>query len=168
MQKLLLMRHAKSDWPDDGRPDFERPLNKRGRRTAPAVGKWLKREKLRPDVFVCSPAARARETALLVAEALKFPDSEIVFESRIYDAVPGTLVAVLERVRGSAGVVLLVGHNPGLDQALTWLSAEPPPEDEEGRMLTTAAVAVLETAAGKPLDPQSCRLQVLRRPRDAD
>lgn len=167
-QKLLLMRHAKSDWSADGLPDFERPLNKRGRKTAPAVGKWLRQKRLKPDVFVSSPALRARETALLVADELGFPVEAIVFDEAMYDAALGDLLSVIARWREGAQVLLLVGHNPGFDTVLTHLCSKEPPEDAEGRLLTTAAVAVLALDAAQALDPGSARLEILRRPKDPD
>jgi len=150
MKRLLVLRHAKSEWGDSARSDFERTLNPRGERDAPRMGAWLAGQGLQPDVIVSSPAVRAARTARLVAEASGCPAELIRFEAAIYEAWPATL---LELVRGFADdwwQPLLVGHNPGLHELVEQLTGRPLDK------LPTCTLAVLdleidrwaETAAG--------------------
>jgi phosphohistidine phosphatase len=134
----VLLRHAKADWPD-GVPDRLRPLTGRGRRDAAAAGRWL-RDHLddlgdRLDVVACSPAERTRETWALVAAELTDPP-EPTFDDALYGASADTLLGVVGDLPDDAGTVLLVGHNPGLQEVVGLLSGA-----EAG--MRTASVAVL-------------------------
>jgi phosphohistidine phosphatase len=121
-RRLVIVRHAKSAWPD-GVPDPQRPLNRRGRRDAPAVGRWL-RERVGPlDAVVCSPATRARQTWELIAGELDAPPAPDLDE-RVYAATADTLLAVVRGIPETAGSVLLVGHNPGVADLLAALTGE--------------------------------------------
>lgn len=165
---LMLMRHAKSDRSDPSQDDFDRPLNPRGRKTAPRMGKWLKKRKLMPEVVISSPARRARETTVLVTGPLRFPEGKIIWDERVYNgSVPGLLAVVNSHASG-AQVSLLVGHNPGLDDLLAHLCAGALPLDEEGKLLTTGAIAVLALDPGKGLERGSAELEELVRPRDVE
>jgi len=114
MKELYLMRHAKSDWSGNYVSDFERTLNKRGKKAAPLMGKVLHKMGIVPDLIVSSPATRAKLTAEAVAEALKYPLEKIVFVEAIYEASAKTLLEVVHALPESADRVLLVGHNPGM------------------------------------------------------
>jgi phosphohistidine phosphatase len=133
-RRLVLLRHAKSAWPD-GVPDRRRPLNARGRRDATAVGQWLRANLDRLDMVACSPAQRARETWALVAAELADPP-QATFDDDIYGAPPDVLVDVVGDLPDNATTALLVGHNPGIQEVVELLSGE------EAEM-KTAAVAVL-------------------------
>jgi phosphohistidine phosphatase len=136
-RRLVIVRHAKSAWPD-GVPDEKRPLNKRGRRDAPAVGRWLRKQIGRPRAVVCSPAARTRETWELVADELdKAPDP--VFDKRVYEASAKKLLAVVRDLPDGAGPAVLVGHNPGVADLVELLTGESPE-------MKTSAIAVLNVA----------------------
>lgn len=161
----MLMRHAKSDRSDVSQNDFDRPLNPRGRKTAPRMGKWLRKHKLVPDVVISSPAQRARETTLLTAGQLRFPEKKIIWDERIYNGSVPALLAVIESHAPVAGTSLLVGHNPGLDDLLAHLCTGPLPLDEEGKLLTTGAIAVLTLDPGRGLDRGCAELEELTRPR---
>ena len=87
-RRLLIMRHAKSDWGTPGEPDFDRPLAKRGQRDAPRMGEWLRAQGLVPDLVLASPARRAQETASKVCKVLDIEKQSIQWEPRIYDATP--------------------------------------------------------------------------------
>jgi phosphohistidine phosphatase len=136
MKKLLVMRHAKSSWDDASLADFERPLNDRGRRAAPFMGKFIADNGSTPDVIISSPAARARSTTELVADAMKY-SGDVVFDPEIYEAGPNTLVRVVSQIDDDHKTALLVGHNPGLESLIYHLTGvfEPMP---------TAALAVIE------------------------
>jgi phosphohistidine phosphatase len=133
-RRLVVVRHAKSAWPDDV-PDTQRPLNKRGRRDAPAAGRWLRDRVGHVDAVVCSPAARTRETwGLIAAELDGSPDP--IFDERVYAATAQTLLTVVRGLSDDVGSALLVGHNPGVADLVSSLSGE---ELE----MKTSAVAVL-------------------------
>lgn len=140
-RKLILVRHAKSDWPD--LPDHERPLAKRGRRDAPVVGHWLAASGYAPDAVVCSTALRARQTWELLAAALAEaagPPPVVRYERRVYEAtVLGLLMLVREFDAGWRSA-LIVGHNPGIAELTAGLAG---PDEEAPQAFPTAATAVL-------------------------
>lgn len=123
MKRLLILRHAKSSWSDSSLPDWQRPLNERGLRDAPRAGDWLRDRSLVPDVIITSDAVRARATAELVAKAAGYA-LEILVEPLLYHAKPGDVVAVLNGVQDQAAAVLIVGHNPGLEDFVQQLTGE--------------------------------------------
>ena len=110
-RRLILLRHAKSDWPDV--PDRDRPLAKRGRRDAPRIGRWLHDHGYLPDVVICSPARRTEQTWELVAPELAGAPS-VRFEPRAYAASALTLRSLLQELPGRYRAALLIAHNPGL------------------------------------------------------
>ena len=140
----MLMRHAKSDWHSAAQSDFDRPLNKRGASDAARMGRWLDANDLRPEVLLASSAQRARQTALAVAEHLGVNDNEVLFNKDLYLADRATLLNILHTVPATTDSVLLVAHNPGLDDLVDWLAAEPPPLSDSGKLMTTAAIAIFE------------------------
>lgn len=139
--ELLLLRHAKSDWSVD-MDDFSRPLNKRGRRAAKRVGRWLHEQHLIPDTILSSPATRALTTAQRVCRQLDIDESAIICDPRIYEADALTLLAVL-KTSCQKRRVLLVGHNPGLEDLLLKLIPHSVPLSANGKYLPTAALAQL-------------------------
>jgi phosphohistidine phosphatase len=149
-RRLVLVRHAKSDWPEVY--DHERPLAARGRRTAPAVGTWLRTHDLVPDLVVCSTARRARETWDLVAGTLGGA-VEVRFDEQVYDADVPELLEVVHDLPDTAATVLLVGHNPGFHElALTLAGTGEGDALERLRgKFPTAAVAVLSHAGPWPV-----------------
>jgi phosphohistidine phosphatase len=157
----MLLRHAKSDWPDV--PDRERPLAKRGRRAAPAVGRWLRDHGYQPDVVVCSVARRARQTWELMAPELGGSPS-VTFEPRAYDAGELTMLYLARELPGSARAALMIGHNPAVSDLAASLT-----ESEDGgpaMRFPTAAVAVLEFDGDWPdLAPGQARLVDYTEPR---
>lgn len=163
---LILMRHAKSDWPEDGRRDFDRPLARRGGKDAPRMGKWLRRNGLVPDKLVSSPAIRAHETAKYVAGKLRIPAKRIVLDERIYEGSLRQLQEVLGAHGADSATLLLVGHNPGLEELLLHLAAAAPPRDTRGKLMTAGAVAVLEFDGAICARARSATLRQLVRPRE--
>lgn len=149
MGDWMLMRHGKSDWQAGAPDDFSRPLNARGRLDAARMGEWLAEPARRPDRILASPAQRARQTAEFVAQAAGLGPDSIEFHDALYLADRATLLEILQ-LQPEAAWVLLVAHNPGLDELLCWLSAEPPPRTASGKLMTTAAVAWLRVPAGTP------------------
>ena len=118
MKRLILVRHAKSDW-SLGMADHDRPLNVRGRTSAAAIGRWLREKNLRPDQVLCSTATRTRETLDLLDL-----DAPARFEDRLYHAAPEVMLSSLQTARGD--VVLMLGHNPGIAEFAARLVARPP------------------------------------------
>ncbi len=139
--ELLLLRHAKSDWSVD-MDDFSRPLKKRGRRAAKQVGRWLNEQRLIPDAILCSPAARTLATAQLVCKQLDIDESTIIYDARIYEASAQALLELL-KTRCDDQRVLLIGHNPGLEDLLVTLIPHSAPLSSNGKCLPTAALAQL-------------------------
>jgi phosphohistidine phosphatase len=116
MLTLSLLRHAKSSWDDPALGDFDRPLNKRGETAAPRVGAYMSKHGIAPDLVLCSPAARARQTLDLVLPHLSGGPT-VVYEEGFYLAAPSVMLARVQHIEAKVRHVLLVGHNPGL-QAL--------------------------------------------------
>jgi phosphohistidine phosphatase len=180
-RKLVLLRHAKSAWPDV--PDHERPLAGRGIRTAPVMGRWLRDAGLVPDQVLCSTARRARETWQF-AQAGLAATPPVSFEDRIYDATATGLLALIREVPPATGTLLLIGHNPAIEDLALMLAAAPgagrPSAAGPGsgtassgdleRMrakFPTAAIAVLQPAGTwRALAPGRARLTAFVTPRD--
>jgi phosphohistidine phosphatase len=161
--ELLLLRHAKSDWAVD-MDDFSRPLKKRGRCAAKRIGRWLHEQRLIPDTVLSSPATRALATARLVCRQLDIDESAIVCDPRLYEADALTLLAVL-KTRCDERRVLLVGHNPGLEDLLLKLIPHSVPLSANGKCLPTAALAQLAFEGNwKDLAEGSAKLVTLIRP----
>ncbi len=114
MKKLYIIRHAKSSWKDSMLDDFDRPLNKRGQKDAPFMGKQLAKRGVQADMIISSPAVRAKTTAQIIAKELHFT-KPVVYEESIYEADVESLYQVLRSVDEKYNTVLLIGHNPGLN-----------------------------------------------------
>ncbi|WP_374163365.1 histidine phosphatase family protein [Arcticibacter sp. MXS-1] len=114
MKRLLLVRHAKSDWENRELKDFDRPLNKRGNKNAPEMARRLLKKDLIPQLLVSSPALRALTTAEYFAEEMGIDKSSIVKRPEIYEASSSTLLSVINSLDNRYGFVALFGHNPGL------------------------------------------------------
>ncbi len=133
MKTLLVLRHAKSSWKHPETSDHDRPLNKRGKRDAPRMGRLVAARGLRPDVIVSSTAKRARLTADEVARHAGYEGS-VHLDRHLYLASPDEIVDVLRDAGGSARRVMVVGHNPGLEDLVARLAGRP-------ETLPTAALA---------------------------
>lgn len=170
MRTLTLLRHAKSSWDDPVQRDFDRPLNQKGWRAARTVGEHLKREGASFDHVVASPAARVTETLDGVWEGYG-QTLKPVWDRRIYLASCMTLLDVVHDTPADAQSLLLVGHNPGLEDLVLLLTP-----DEGDRLrdsledkFPTASVAVMEIdAAWRDLAARGARLARFTRPRDLD
>lgn len=123
MKTLLILRHAKSSWKETGLADHDRPLNKRGLRDAPRMGKLLREEGLVPDLILGSTARRAKKTAEAVAEASGY-EGEIQLEAGLYAAGPEAYLEALHVLPEEVQNVLVVGHNPGLEELVELLTGE--------------------------------------------
>ena len=115
MRTLYLMRHAKSDRGNPALSDIDRPLAPRGRRDAPAMAAYMREHDYRPDLVLCSPATRTRETLALLQPALG-PDIRVEYDRKIYLGSPDVLLRRLRDVAETIASVLVIGHNPGLER----------------------------------------------------
>ncbi len=116
MKRLFLVRHAKSSWKDISLDDIDRPLNKRGKRDAPEMGSRLKKQQIRPDLLVTSPAKRARKTARKIAREIGYPKKEITINEKLYHGSDEGLIEVVQSLPDSSDNVMLFGHNPGFTE----------------------------------------------------
>jgi phosphohistidine phosphatase len=136
MRTLYLLRHAKSSWKDVTLPDFDRPLKDRGRKAAKRIGKYLTREKLSDPLVLCSPAMRTRETAEIVLKHANLR-VEVRYVEQIYEASLRDLVQVVSEIPDDKQVAIIIGHNPGFEELLAYLTGE-------GRRMPTAALAKIK------------------------
>ncbi|MBA62187.1 MAG: phosphohistidine phosphatase [Planctomycetaceae bacterium] len=114
MKRLLILRHAKSSWKDSGLSDYDRPLNKRGRRSAPLMGNWIAHHSLQPDVIICSTAIRAQETFHLICNSADW-DGESIHTEDLYLAPPQTYLDYLAQLPEQVESAMVIGHNPGIE-----------------------------------------------------
>jgi phosphohistidine phosphatase len=114
MKTLYLVRHAKSSWKYPRLNDFERPLNKRGRKNAPFMGSILKKLKVAPDLVISSPANRAATTARIIADSIDYPLEKIHYNETIYASSEYELIQVIQQLDDTVNQAMLVSHNPAL------------------------------------------------------
>lgn len=167
MSELYLLRHAKAVPPEEAGADRDRPLEKRGRRAAQAVGRWIAEHHLAPALVLCSPSARTRQTLDIVAASFDHPP-RILMEDKLYLASAAQLLARLRRLPADTESVLLVGHNPGFHELATYLS-----EVAAGPLIArlgdfpTGALACFEVEiAWAALDRRGARLTAVAAPKE--
>jgi len=169
VKTIFLLRHAKSSWDDPNLEDFHRPLNKRGRKAAKAMGEAMEQWGWTAPLVLCSPATRTRQTLDMLGKRLT--DAEIIYDQRIYEAGLNTLMARLKELPESCPAVLLVGHNPGLERLAIHLSdgeGEALPRLKEKYPTGTLAVLRTELTDWAALTDGSCRLEAFLKPSDLD
>lgn len=140
MIKLTLMRHAKSDW-STAEPDINRPLNKRGERDALCMGRYLQQENLLPDRIIISPARRTRQTAELLLSGANAPGPRFIVDEALYLASPNTLINAIEQHATDGQHLLVLAHNPGMDDLVSYLASKPPALSDSGKLMPTCAAA---------------------------
>jgi phosphohistidine phosphatase len=140
MFELMLMRHAKSDW-NSHKADIDRPLNARGRKDASRMGSYLNERGLVPHRMVVSPAQRTQETAELLLSDLSVPEKNIIIDKELYLADRDTLCEIVELYAIENQRLLVLAHNPGMDEIVSYLASTPPPLSDSGKLMTTCAVA---------------------------
>jgi phosphohistidine phosphatase len=124
MKTLILVRHAKSSWEDAALPDKERPLNERGKRDAPDMGKRLAKRDVKPELILSSPARRAFATAKIIAKSLGYKLKNIVVDDRLYPGAADEILNSIHRLDKQLDRVMIVGHNPALADLAHRLSSE--------------------------------------------
>jgi phosphohistidine phosphatase len=125
MKTLYLVRHAKSSWKYPNLDDFERPLNSRGRKNAPFMGKVLKKLKVAPDLVISSPANRASTTARMIAAAINYPLGNIRYSEAIYEFSEKALIHVVKQINDAVNKAMVVGHNPALNGLANYIGDQP-------------------------------------------
>jgi phosphohistidine phosphatase len=143
VRTLYLLRHAKSSWDDPGLPDRDRLLAPRGRKAARRIAHHLDRERIRPDLVLCSPSARTRETLERIHDAIG--DPEVVFDERLYAATDDELLSCLREASAEISSIMLVGHNPGIADLLALLAER---GGDLPEAVPTGALATLRFPAG--------------------
>ena len=124
MKTLYVVRHAKSSWADPGQEDFDRPLNDRGKRDAPRMGKRLKEKEINPDIMLSSPAKRALATCKRISDVLNYPKEKIKTENDLYHATDDTILSVVQGLKDKHNTAMIFGHNPGLTDFVNSLMSE--------------------------------------------
>jgi len=169
MKQLAILRHAKSDWGNPGLTDFDRPLNKRGRKAAKKIGRVLKERGLAFGQIVTSPAQRAKETVERFLIGYE-QDLDVRFEPTIYLASTGTLLGLVNGLPDDAGTVMIVGHNPGFHDIVLRLTRENDDglRDKVGANFPTGAFALIDFPADKWVDvePASGEIRQVIFPRE--
>lgn len=138
MKNLLIMRHAKSDWGDASLADFDRPLNSRGKKAAPFMGKELLQRGKVPDLIISSPANRAKSTALKVAETSGY-SKEIQFEKDFYFGYVDEIIRVVQNTHSNCSRLMVIGHNPTQESLIGVLTKN----NAYARMPTAAIASIL-------------------------
>ena len=172
LKTLGLFRHAKSDWHDARARDFDRPLNERGQKGAAIMGRYIAEHGIHWDRVIASPAGRVAQTIEIGAQAAK-RNVSVNWDRRIYLASSATLLDLLREQEGDPAAILMIGHNPGLEDLIFDLVPDDgtcPLRDIVEEKFPTAAFAVLEIDIDDWADLQegSARLVHLTRPRDLD
>jgi phosphohistidine phosphatase len=136
MKTIILLRHGKSSWKDDSLADHDRPLKKRGKTDAKKIGSLIKDEDIIPEVIYCSTAKRTRDTVSFMLANLPY-DGEVIFCRDLYHGYTYDFIELLNALRNDINCVMIVGHNPGLEEFLSDLT-------DTIEWLPTAALAWIE------------------------
>jgi phosphohistidine phosphatase len=167
-RRVYLLRHAKSSWKDTSLPDRDRPLAGRGRRAAKAIARYLREQDIQPELVLCSTARRARETLDRIEPALVTPAIRV--EGDLYAASADALLERLRSVPDTVESVMLIGHNPGLQELALALARQSDTVRELEAKYPTAALATLTVLVEgwQELDRETAELVALVRPRDVE
>jgi phosphohistidine phosphatase len=150
MKKLILLRHAKSSWKDASLDDFDRPLNRRGKKDAQLMAEKLAMRKIKIDLMISSPAKRTNETAKIFANILGY-ETEIIFNDKLYEASYKEILEVINLVDEKYQNVLLVCHNPGITNLTNYIS------DHFIENIPTSGIVGLSTKSGwKNINENGC------------
>ncbi|HEY9016712.1 SixA phosphatase family protein [Thiomicrospira sp.] len=162
LRELLIWRHAKSDWSNEALEDKDRALSERGRRNAKKMADWLQAQDLLPDVILCSTAKRAQQT---LNRLCKDCDVQVFNLDSLYLANLSTLLTELAKVDGKR--ILLIGHNPGLQNLIDYLRDLPLEQSSQVKLLPTAAIAqFIMPADWSELERGDGKLVAITRPKD--
>lgn len=166
-KQLIMIRHAKSDWSLPAIDDFERPLAGRGIVDCAKIGQWLAAQGCSVDCVISSSALRAWQTTEAIAYSLGISRQKIQYDGKLYLADSDDMLKIIRKQADNCDTLLLVGHNPGMDQLLIELTAHKLKLTENGKLLTTASVAMLSIPDDwKNLATHSGNIIVMMRPRE--
>jgi len=141
MTEIYVLRHCKSDWSGNLQADRDRPLSARGVRDAGRMGHWMKENEYLPAIIFCSTAVRARQTTQLVCEQLSVDQNQIHYLPELYLASCSTLLSTIKAQKNEQGSMMMVGHNPGMDELVSYLADRDVPLTEQGKLMTTGCLA---------------------------
>jgi phosphohistidine phosphatase len=166
MKRLYLLRHAKSSWDDQTLADHDRPLASRGRRAAKVMAKHLGRKGISPELVMCSPSTRTRQTLKRLAPGLG-KNADVQIEPELYAATARDLLEVLHKVPDEVESVMLIGHNPGIQDLTLSLAITGSEIPRVRRKFPTAALATLQlNGTWRELAPGSAELVSLVKPKE--
>jgi phosphohistidine phosphatase len=166
MKRLYLLRHAKSSWDDPTLPDRDRPLAPRGRRAAKAMAEHLKHKGITPELVLCSPSTRTRQTLARVEPVLR-RNADVRIEPGLYAASATGLIEMLHEVPEKIESVMLIGHNPGIQDLALSLARGGSEVARVRSKFPTAALATLEFNRGwRELEPGSAELASFVKPKE--
>ena len=160
MKTLYLARHAKSYWKDQSIPDFDRPLNSRGKRDAPFMGEVLNDKKIMLDLIISSPAKRTKKTAIEIASKIGYPEKKIQFNEDLYEASSNTIIKLIKKIGEKYDSVMIFGHNPGLTMLNNHLS-----NHYIDNIPTCGIVALQLDKKWSELDKNSCKFLFFEYPK---
>jgi len=162
-RKLMIMRHAKSSWDDTSLRDFDRPLNDRGNRDAPKMGKYLEKHDLIPDYVASSPALRAHQTITHVADVTGYDQNKIKWNEDLYFQGADAYIESVREAPDDAGIVLIAGHNPTVEQVVSALS-----DGVNVRPITTANIVCFDVNCDswRDLSTENCQMKWHVGPKD--
>jgi phosphohistidine phosphatase len=165
VKRLFLLRHAKSSWDDPGLADHDRPLAPRGKRAAKVIAEHLREERIAPDLVLCSSSRRTRETLDRIASALG-DEVRVEIERELYAASADRLLERLRALDDDVESVMLIGHNPGIEQLALSLAGDGEKLADVRRKYPTAALATLEfKGRWSELQPGTARLADFVKPK---
>jgi phosphohistidine phosphatase len=166
MTRLYLLRHAKSSWEDPTLADHDRPLAARGRRAVKVMAEHVRREGIAPELVLCSPSRRTRQTLTLIAPSLG-ESAQAEIKPELYAASAADLLEALREVPDEVGSAMLIGHNPGVQDLTLSLAGAGPETARVRRKFPTAALATLEfRASWHELAPASADLVSFVKPKE--
>lgn len=143
---LLLMRHAKSDWPTGPNNDFERPLTDRGNKDASRIGGWIQEHDWMPDQIICSPATRVKQTVDHLCQKIGINSRTVKYDKRIYEADQNGLLNMIKKTNSLTAQLLMVGHNPSFSDLLNFLCPDTTHPTVD-RSMPSAGLAVIALKA---------------------
>ena len=161
---LLLMRHAKSDWPTGPGNDFERPLTDRGNKDASRIGRWIQEHDWLPDQIICSPAKRVKQTVDHLCQQIGIDSRTVEYDKRIYEADQNHLLNMLKETNSLTTRLLMVGHNPSFSDLLNFLCSDSTHPTVDRSMSSAALAVITLKAPWSALDQGSGELMSLIQP----
>lgn len=164
--RLLLLRHGKSSWDSPTKNDFDRALDNRGVKDAATVADYISRH-CNPECIISSPALRTKQTCLQVCDKLNRDETSVQWQDDLYLASMHRLVATAYQAMQACDSLLMIGHNPGFDELVDYLSANAVPLTASGKLMTTAALAIIDIPRQATSLTEKCgQLVALIRPAD--